>query len=210
MDAPVERWTSTRRALHAVGESVIAGPQYRSAGTIRLRVTPGGFGGAVSDLRVEGAELVWADGRAPLAGTCRQLADAAGVLVGVPEGLYADGSGVGPDEPFAVDAEAAAELAAWFARGDAALRRFGDPVLWPEHFDVGVAADRVNYGVSPGDAVHAEPYAYVGPWEPRSGQFWNAPFGALRPASELPDVDALAAFLTEGRAAAERDPVAPG
>ncbi|WP_345380169.1 hypothetical protein [Pseudonocardia yuanmonensis] len=201
---------ATRRALHAVAESVIAGPQYRTAGTIRLRVTPGGFGGLVAPLRVEGAELVWPDGRVPLAGTCRQLADAAGVPVGPPEGLYADGSGVGPDEPVVVDADMAADLADWFARGEQALRWFGDPVLWPEHFDLGVAADRVNYGISPGDAAHPAPYAYVGPWEPRRGPFWNAPFGALRPAAELPDADALGAFLAEGRAAAERDPVATG
>ncbi|MFR9801330.1 hypothetical protein ACL02T_03385 [Pseudonocardia sp. RS010] len=210
MDGTAERWTATRRALHAVAESVIAGPQYRSAGTVRLRVTPGGFGGAVADLRVEGADLVWADGRVPLSGTCRQLADAAGVQVGPPEGVYADGAGVGPDEAFVVDPAAAADLADWFARGDAALRRFGDPVLWPEHFDLGVTVDRINYGISPGDAAHPAPYAYVGPWEPRTGPFWNARFGALRAASELPDAEALAAFLAAGRAAAEQDPVAAG
>jgi hypothetical protein len=32
--------------------------------------------------------------------------------------------------------------------------------------------------------------------------FWNAPFGALRPADELPDTDAVAAFFAEGRVAA--------
>jgi hypothetical protein len=201
---------ATRRALHAIAESVIAGPQYRTYGTIRLKVTPGGFGGTLSGLRVEHTELVWRDGRAPLAGTCRQLAEAAGVEVGPPEGLYSDGSGVGADEPFAPDPVAVEHLTDWFARGDTALRTLGEPVLWPEHFDLGVTADRVNYGVSPGDAAHPAPYAYVGPWEPRSGPFWNAPFGALRPASELPDVEALAAFLAEGRAAAERDPAAAG
>src|SRR5690349_6626388 len=128
---------ATRRALHAVAESVIAGPQYRTEGTIRLKVTPGGFGGTRSALRVEHTALVWPGGRAPLAGTCRQLAEAAGVQVGPPEGLYRDGSGVGPDEPFAPDPVAAEHLAGWFARGNAALRTLGDPVLWPEHFDLG-------------------------------------------------------------------------
>jgi hypothetical protein len=201
---------STRRALHAVADSVIAGPQYRATGTIRLKVTPGGFGGTLLGLRVEHTELVWRGGRAPLAGTCRQLAEAAGVRVGPPEGLYSDGAGMRPDEPLVVDPTAVEHLADWFARGDAALRTLGEPVLWPEHFDLGVTADRVNYGVSPGDAAHPAPYAYVGPWEPRRGEFWNAPFGALRPADGLPDVDALLAFLREGRAAAERDPVATG
>ena len=41
------------------------------------------------------------------------------------------------------------------------------PVLWPEHFDVGITLDKVNYGVSPGDDDIPEPYAYVGPWTPR-------------------------------------------
>lgn len=25
------------------------------------------------------------------------------------------------------------------------------PILWPEHFDVGITLDQVNYGLSPGD-----------------------------------------------------------
>jgi hypothetical protein len=54
-------------------------------------------------------------------------------------------------------------------------------VLWPEHFDVAVTLDEVNYGVSLGDGYLPEPYAYVGPWQPRTGEFWNAPFGAAKP-----------------------------
>ena len=95
-----------------------------------------------------------------------------------PEGLYADGSGVGVDDPLDVDAAAADSIASWFAMGDAALRTaFEDvePVLWPEHFDLGVAVGEVNYGVSPGDSAVPRPYAYVAPWNHRSGAFWNAP-----------------------------------
>jgi hypothetical protein len=69
-------------------------------------------------------------------------------------------------------------------------------VLWPEHFDLGVTLDEVNYGVSLGDGYLAEPYAYVGPWQPRTGPFWNAPFGAARPLRDVPDV---AGFFAEGR-----------
>ena len=90
-----------------------------------------------------------------------------------------------------MDPAAAAELADWLARGDQALRALApdvEPVLWPEHFDLGIQLDEVNYGISPGDAGHPRPYAYVGPWKPRTGPFWNAPFGALRTADELPDV----------------------
>lgn len=200
-----EQLVATRRSLHGVAELVIAGPQHRAAGTIRLKVTPGGFGGVRSAVRIEGSDLVWGGGRAPLKGTCRELADAAGVDVGAPVGVYGETSGVDPDEPLAIDAVAVALLADWFARGDAALRALApaeEPVLWPEHFDVGIAVDEVNYGVSPGDAAHQRPYAYVGPWTPREGDFWNASFGALRPADDLPDADAVLAFFAEGRSLA--------
>lgn len=192
---------ATRRALHGVAELVIAGPQYRSSGTIRLAVTPGGFGGVAGGLRVEGSDLVGPGGRWPLAGTCRELAAAAGVEPGAP-GLYSGGSGADLDDTIEVDPAAAALLAGWLARGDAALRAFApdvEPVLWPEHFDVAITLSEVNYGVSPGDAGHGGPYAYVGPWTPRTGEFWNAPFGALRPAADLPDADAVRAFFDRGR-----------
>ncbi|GLW96468.1 hypothetical protein [Microtetraspora sp. NBRC 16547] len=32
----------TRQSLHGVAELVLAGPQYRQSGTIRLRAVPGG------------------------------------------------------------------------------------------------------------------------------------------------------------------------
>ncbi len=193
--------TATRRSLHAVAEQLLAGPQYRESGTIRLRVTPGGFGQVEGPLRVEGAELVAGGRRIPLTGTIAEVATAAGVEPGVPAGLYPDHADLGPDEPLAVDPAAAGVLAEWFARGDAALRAFADeePVIWPEHFDLAIATGEVNYGVSLGDGGHAGPYAYVGPWTPREGAFWNASFGALRPAEELPDVDAVAAFFAAGR-----------
>lgn len=192
----------TRRSLHAVAELVIAGPQHRAAGTIRLRVTPGGFGGVATALRVEGTDLVWDGGRTPIAGTYRDLAAAAGVEAGPPIGLYADTSGTDPDAVAVVDPAAAETLAAWFAAGDAALRALApgvEPVIWPEHFDLGISLDEVNYGVSPGDATHPRPYAYVGPWTPREGPFWNADFGAVREADALPDAGAIGAFFAEGR-----------
>lgn len=191
---------TTRRSLHGVGELLIAGPQHRAHGTIRLRVTPGGFGGVAVPVRVEGAELVWDGGRSPLAGTYRALAAAAGIAdPGAPDS-YSDTSGVDLDEEIAVDAAAAAGIADWFARGDAGLRAFApdrEPVLWPEHFDLAITLDEVNYGISAGDAGHPDPYAYVGPWTPRTGEFWNAPFGALRAATDLPTPEAVGAFFTE-------------
>ena len=158
--------------------------------------------GSCRDVRVDGTDLVLGHRHEPLTGTADQLAAALDVDVGRPAGLYADGSGVGADDPLVVDGAAAAMIASWFATGDAALRRLFDgvqPVLWPEHFDLAVTVDEVNYGVSPGDAAVPEPYAYVGPWQRRAGSFWNAPFGASRAAAELDGVDALAAFFRAGR-----------
>jgi hypothetical protein len=72
-------------------------------------------------------------------------------------------------------------------------------VLWPEHFDIAITLDQVNYGVSAGDEYLAEPCAYVGPWQPRQGLFWNAPFGAARPLAQLPDAEAIVQFFTDGQ-----------
>jgi hypothetical protein len=79
-------------------------------------------------------------------------------------------------------------------------------VLWPEHFDLGLTLDEVNYGISPGDGFLGEPYAYAGPWKPRQGAFWNAPFGAARPVRLLPGATALHDFFMEARDRAARDP----
>jgi hypothetical protein len=195
---------ATRRSLHAVAEQLLAGPQHRTQGTIRLRITPGGFGQLAGPWRVEGTARVGPALRVPLTGTIADVAEAVGVEAGAPT-IYSDHADLAADAPLAVDAAAAAEIADWYARGDAGLRAFApdeEPVLWPEHFDLGVAVDEVNYGISPGDGGHATPYAYVGPWTPREGPFWNVPFGALRAAAELPDADAVAAYFTEGRNAA--------
>ncbi len=73
--------------------------------------------------------------------------------------------------------------------------------MWPEHFDVAFRLDDINFGVSPGDNHIDEPYAYVGPPTPRTGAFWNQPFGAARPMRELGHADPaqVLAFFTEGR-----------
>ncbi|HEY3259691.1 MAG TPA: hypothetical protein VGJ95_05385 [Pseudonocardiaceae bacterium] len=198
----------TRLALHAVAELVLAGPQYRRSASIRLRVTPGGFGTVGEpDLRVAGAFLVVGGGgepggdRLPIDGrTCAELAAAAGVAASALRDVYSGGPPLGADDKLHVDASAAAVLADAFGRGEAGLREFAPDaarVLWPEHFDVGITVDEVNYGVSPGDTLLPEPYAYVGPWQPLTGEFWNFPFGAARPVAQLADV---AAFFREGRA----------
>ncbi|GAA1243528.1 hypothetical protein GCM10009665_37960 [Kitasatospora nipponensis] len=194
----------TRRALHAVAELVLAGPQFRTSGTIRLRAALGGFATvAEPHAQVVGADLVAHGQRLFLERTtCAELAAALGVAAGAPAGLYKDGSGVGPEDVIEADPQAAQEIAQAFAVGDAALRRMfpaAEPVIWPEHFDLGVSVDAVNYGVSPGDGFQAAPYAYVGPHVRRSGEFWNAPFGAVATLGELNGVDGVLAFFEQGR-----------
>jgi len=123
--------------------------------------------------------------------------------------VYSGGPDVSPDDPIVVDPDAARVVLDTFASGDLALRRFAPdavPVLWPEHFDLAITEAEVNYGVSPGDAHLPEPYAYVGPWTPRTGAFWNTAFGGARPLTELDDVDALVAFFHEGAGHAVADP----
>jgi hypothetical protein len=198
----------TRHSWHQVGEWLLAGPQHRDLGTIRLQVVPGGFATRDGSIRVDLDELVLANGaRVRLTGSLQEIAGRAGITGGAPEGLYTDSSEATADSTVEIDRAAAAELAAWLQRGDSALRAFAPdetPVLWPEHFDIGIGFDEVNYGISPGDAYEARPYAYVGPWVQREGEFWNAPFGAVRTWDELADEESVQAFFTQGKTEAAR------
>lgn len=202
--------TRTRLTLHGVAELLLAGPQYAMSNTIRLRVVPGGIATvAEPDLRIEGVDLVSADGRQPLAGSYSEVAAAAGVALRRLDDVYRDSVGIAAEDPIELDPDHVATLLHGFAVGDAALRAFAPdevPVLWPEHFDVGISQGDVNYGFSPGDVTLSEPYVYVGPWVGRSGPFWNAPFGAACPLASLGGVDSVVAFFREGAARAAADP----
>ena len=203
----------TRRALHGVAELVLAGPQYADepghpapgdTGRVRhrRRARPPGRAARAGQRRPPGC---------PLGGTFAELARAAGVEARALRDVYADGPGVSPGDTVSVDPDAAGVILDAFAAGDAALRDLApdeQPVLWPEHFDVGISLAEVNYGVSPGDARIPEPYAYVGPWTLRDGGFWNQPFGAARRIAEAGDVEALVAFFREGARRAAADPPA--
>jgi hypothetical protein len=156
---------ATVAALHRVAEETVA-PARKPDNEIALEATPGGFGtpvfewdGARRQVRVEGAELVW-------------IADAGERREAIP----------------GVDVMAAARLADWYAFGDDVLRQMdGVPVLWPEHFDIAIDLGEATYGFSPGDEHHAEPYAYVAPWNPVEGELWQATGfrGAELPYAEL-------------------------
>jgi hypothetical protein len=196
----------TRRSLHGVAELVLAGPQYRATGKLRLGVVPGGFATILTPrLRVDGCQVAGTEGAAVAIGgrTPRDLGAELGVAAGRPEGAYDDGSGVDPDETLALDAGLADVIAGALMLGHDALVAFAPgevPVLWPEHFDVAIGVQDMNFGVSPGDGFIAEPYAYVGVASPPAADaFWNAPFGAAVPLRELPDVPAVSGFFAEGR-----------
>ena len=198
---PDDVYVDTRRQLHGAAESLIAGPQYRRDGTIRLTVTPSGFTGSVLHVSVAGTDLVWPDGRALLAGPIADLAEAAGLDAGPPAGVYESSEPLAVEAAFDLDPGSVARVHNCLGVGNDALISFADelPVLWPEHFDVAVTVDEVNYGVSPGDSYHPLPYAYVGPYTPRTGPFWNAPFGALLPLQSRDHPDRLVEFFTQGK-----------
>ncbi len=128
------------------------------------------------------------------------IAAAAGVQPGPPDGVYEITDPLPVDAVLDIDRASADLVYRSLYAGGFALERVlpgGHPVLWPEHFDVAVTVDEVNYGVSAGDDYHALPYAYVGPWKPRTGEFWNAPFGSVYPLETTLDVDGLAASIAD-------------
>ena len=78
---------------------------------------------------------------------------------------HAAGHAVDLDAGLEIDPDAAAAFAAWHTLVPRRPRRVGgatdeqptDPTLWPEHFDLALSLDEVNYGSSPGDAPIPSP-----------------------------------------------------
>lgn len=146
---------ATRTALHRIAEERVMPPRRDATGRIDLRATPGGFGTPVFDydreVRTDGAQLVVTgrgdEQREPLDG----VDDTAARWLG---------------GYFAVALHTLTELARDMPREWAPTA----PKIWPEHFDYAIDAGavRANYGFSPGDDDHPEPYLYVGRWEPSS------------------------------------------
>jgi hypothetical protein len=160
-------FAETRVALHKIAEAVVA-PARLPANEIALRYTRGGFGtpffeqpGADCQVRVEHGELVRQRGneetREPLPGVDTAAASALGDFYGLACSVLE-------------------QLRADETDGDPSLVQ-----LWPEHFDLAIelgserAGQRANFGGSPGDDGHDEPYFYVGPWTAEiAGELWNA------------------------------------
>jgi hypothetical protein len=219
-DCASGRLAATRAGWHRVAEHILAAALYRATGKIGLVPSPGGFrtpsfGTDARFLAVDGIELVVSGAggtkRTPLT-TIRAAAEFAGVTPGAPAEVYPPATRLDLDEPLMIEPAVARLLADWYSLGAQALSRLaaeipGDqptaPVLWPEHFDVGVTAAAINYGASPGDDHIADPYLYVGPHDgppPGDPAFWNAPFGAARTFGQAGTAAEAAAFFRDGRA----------
>lgn len=226
--ADLATFTSTRVALHQVAEHVLAKASFVDNGGIRLTTFAGGLATPLLTdgrrVRVEGEELVVDRGdgsrRAELS-TISEAAAFVGVDPGFPTELYSATTDLHLDQALNVDPGAARELAAWFGFTAEVLEQFAgeldgaDPsplVLWPEHFDLAfftqdeAEARRSNYGASPGDERHPEPYLYVGPFGPVAAHdFWNATHfnGAVCSLSDLmvtsKPAEAALRFLLTGR-----------
>jgi hypothetical protein len=207
---------ATRLAAHTVAEHVVCAVRYATVGRIGLTPVEDGYvtpefsrpegGSRVVGLR--GGELVdVVDGierRAP-ATTVRGAAEFLGVPPGAPP-LWTPTTPLELDAPLAIAPEALAALAGWFMLGAQALSSLApaaEQTLWPEHFDLAITLDGATYGVSPGDAEVAEPYAYVGPPEDPAPDgdrsFWNARFGAARSHEQIATAADLIAFYAEAR-----------
>jgi hypothetical protein len=158
---------TTVAELHRVATEVVS-PARKPDNEIALIATPGGFGtpvfdvrGAPHQVRVEGAALVFRAGDDARREALDVDPDAAARLAGL----------------YAFAAAMLETLAAGASDEDAPTPAW----IWPEHFDIAVELGseregrRANYGFSPGDEHHPEPYAYVGPWTADvAGDLWQA------------------------------------
>lgn len=216
-DAAGSSLVRARQSLHAIAEHVLAADLHARTGHIGLRVSPGGFAtpvvgalGGAYRVRVDGTDLVVEDGDVTRAEPLTTVANAAaflGIAPGAPDGIYPLATALEPDEPLDLDPSSVTELAEWMTLGDEAVARFASlhgvdasaAQLWPEHFDLGLTIGEVNFGVSPGDAAHDEPYLYVGPWNPPPvDDFWNEPFGARADRPQIKSIEDAVGFFEAG------------
>jgi hypothetical protein len=211
-----ELFAATRDALHRVAEHVLAAAQYADTNEISLHPVAGGFQ-TTHPLRgnrrlsVVNTQVVVSDDTGMRAAPLTTVAAAArfvGVEPGMPPSVYPAATPLEPDAPLRVDPASARLLSDWYELADEALRCLAaeintppqQPILWPEHFDVGITVDAVNYGASPGDEHLADPYLYVGPHAapPAGDEFWNTSFGAARTIGEIASLDEAVAFFRAG------------
>ena len=215
-------YAATRDSLHRVAEHVVSPARYAVTDKIGLRQSPGGFatppfGASSRVVAVDRNELVVTDQhdgavssrRAPIT-SIAEAARFVGVTPGAPTSLYRPHTPLEPDAVLSVDVDAAEVIAMWYELVAKALGSFaasivddepGEAQLWPEHFDLAMPADRINYGGSPGDEYIDVPYLYVGPFEgpPQRDVFWNQPFGAAIGFDEIAAIGDAFEFFRRGR-----------
>ena len=209
-----ETFDSTRTAAHSIAEHVLAPARYAIDGKIRLRPLPHGFcvpavGAASRSISIVGDQIVVTDATGEASATIRtlrQLADLVDVELGTPT-AFTPTQPLQPDAALVVDPISMAVIGEWFEFADAALRALAasigadvEPVLWPEHFDLGISHGGVNFGASLGDGAVPEPYLYVGPHDMTglSGGFWNVGFGSAITHAEIASVDEALSYFTQG------------
>jgi hypothetical protein len=211
-----QRFQQTRRGLHALAEQVLAPARYREEHRIGLVAAPGGiatppFGPKQKIVGIRGAEIyVTEDGRErhAEATTLGAAARFVGIDAGVPEALWTPVTERSLNAPLKLQADVVEALSDWYELVGAAITELSEsigdevapPQLWPEHFDLATSANEVNLGGSAGDTFCEMPYLYVGPWRHplNNDAFWNAPFGAAMPISEVTSVDTAVAFFRAG------------
>ncbi len=145
----------------------MAKAQYASIGKIGLRPHPGGFktqddSFVVADGLLNGAEI---NGR-----TLRSLGATDGALPYTANTPF-------DDEPLTVDPAECRALGDFYALVAASLPDGGTQQIWPEHFDLAIDLNEVNYGGSPGDATYDHPYLFVGPWDRSDSSTFDDPWG---------------------------------
>ena len=203
--------TTTRLALQRLAVHVLARRRHAVTGRFGLRPAPGGlatpaFGDETEVLRIDGRYLVVERSKTATVEPITTLA-AAATLVGVDLSTeFSVGDHTPPlealDEPLPIDDSHVRTLGAWWSFGvevtdeviaESPATDASRLQLWPEHFDVAgnvtVNGQKINLGASSGDSFEPAPYLYVGPWSadrPGDGAYWNAPFGALLRAADLP------------------------
>ena len=213
------KYSVARESLHRLAEHVVSPARYAVTGKIGLRQSPGGFatppfGDTDRVIAVDLDHLVVTDQSESRRTPITTIADAArfvGITPGAPRELYTPNTPLEPDAVLSVDLDAVEVVAMWYELTHMALRAFADSIaddepsetqLWPEHFDLAMSADRVNYGGSPGDDYIDVPYLYVGPFEGRPSKpdpFWNQPFGAAMGFDEIATIQDAFEFFRKGR-----------
>lgn len=212
-----EGFFSTRVALHAVCEHVLAAALHQATGHIGLRVSADGFatpafGADDRVISVGAGRITVTDrrgtGSEPLT-TLRAAARFVGIEPGAPAAVYSPATSMDPDAVLAIKSQAAEAIIDWYTKISSALKAFAPDsrqTLWPEHFDIAIRKDDCNFGGLAGDGAIADPYVYVGPsFVPPADPFFARPFGAARTWMQAPGAVEIAAFFAEGaRRAHER------